>query len=160
MAACDHEHVQVAVQWVRTYWTKRSRGAPGAARRNALPEALPLPDAELPFVHEIRMYESENFRPDSSLTSGLPPATEVELTEADGVLHVLLVAQNRPTAWRPAAVPLRPRQTLRWQINHRLTAEWGWYYRLDTLNVAYSTSPSEVFLHPPFRHVDERTQLP
>ncbi|TDB81300.1 hypothetical protein E1264_32895 [Actinomadura sp. KC216] len=44
---------------------------------------------------------------------------------------------------------MRPRQTLRWQINHRFTTERGWYYRLDTLNVSYGHRTAEVFLHPP-----------
>jgi hypothetical protein len=166
--ACDHEPMDVAVHWVRTYWTRRSRGAPGAIRRSALPEAFPLPDAAPPFVHEVRMSERDDFTPHSTVTNGLPSSTEVELTEANGLLHVLLVAQHAPEwasngldlAWRPAAVPLRPRQALRWQINHRFRAERGWYYRLDTLNVSYGKSSAEVFLHPPTRRIDERAQLP
>ncbi|MCW2919695.1 MAG: hypothetical protein JWN52_7763 [Actinomycetia bacterium] len=156
------------MQWVRAYWTRRSRGAPGAVRRNALPEAFPLPDAAPPFVHEVRMSESDDFAPHSTLTSGRPSAADVELAEADGILHVLLVAQHAPEwarngldlPWRPAAVPLRPRQTMRWQINYRFTAERGWYYRLDTLNVTYGTCSGEVFLHPPTHRINERTRLP
>lgn len=32
--------MDIVVQWVRTSWTKRSRGGPGATRCNALPEAI------------------------------------------------------------------------------------------------------------------------
>lgn len=167
-SSCDHELVDVAVQWVRTYWTRRSRGAPGAIQRSALPEAFPLPQATPPFVHEVRMSERDDFAPHSTVTSGLPPSTEVELTETGGLLNVLLVVQHAPEwasngldlAWRPSAARLRPRQSLRWQINHRFRAEQGWYYRLDTLNVSYRKSSAEVFLHPPTRRIDERIQLP
>lgn len=164
---CDHEPVDVVVQWVRTYWTRHSRGAPGAVRRNALPEAFPLPEAAPPFVHEVRMSERDDFTPHSTLTSGLPPNTQVELDEVGVVLKVLPIVQNLPEwasnglglAWRPAAVALRPRQTLRWQINHRFRTERRWYYRLDTLNISYRKSSAEVFLHPPTRRIDERAQL-
>ncbi len=165
LAACDHEPADVLVQWVRTYWTKRSRGAPGAARRNALPEAFLLPRAAAPFVHEVRMYECDGFAPHPAVTSGLPPAAEVELAGAGGVLTVLLVRDAsgwptaRPPAWRPAAVELRPGQTLRWQVNYRFAAEDGWYYRLDTLNVCCGTSPAGVFLDPPARRIDGRSRL-
>jgi hypothetical protein len=164
MPACDHDVVDVVVQWVRTYWTKRSRGAPGATRRNAVPEAFPLPEAVPPFVHEVRMHESDDFTPHPAVTSGLPPAAQVELTEADGTLTVLLVLQTAPE-WarnglglrRPIA--LRPGQTLRWQANYRFTPDWGWYYRLDTLNVCYGKGSAEVFLGPPAHRIDERSQL-
>ena len=165
LPACDHEPVDVLVQWVRTYWTKRSRGAPGATRRSALPEAFPLPQAAAPFVHEVRMHECDDFTPHPTVTSGLPPAAEMELAEADGVLTVLLVRDvsgwppARPPARRPAAIELRPGQTLRWQVNYRFTTEDGWYYRLDTLNVCYGTGPAGVFLDLPAYRIDERARL-
>ncbi|MWA02621.1 hypothetical protein F8568_020020 [Actinomadura sp. LD22] len=88
------------------------------------------------------------------------------MTESDGCLRVL-PARNAPEwarngldpAWRPAPVAMRPRQTLRWQINHRRTTERGWYYRLDTLNVSYGNRTAEVFLHPPTHRVDELSRL-
>ncbi|MEU4704635.1 hypothetical protein [Nonomuraea dietziae] len=158
--------MNIVVQWVRIYWTKDSRGGPGAVRRSALPEAFPLPEAEPPFVHEVLMLERDDFSPSMTVTSGLPPETKVELTEADGHLHILPVrdppewANNGlDLAWRPAAVTMRPRQTLRWQLNHRFTTERGWCYRLDTLNVSYGHRTAEVFLHPPTHRVDERSHL-
>lgn len=158
--------MDIVVQWVRTSWTKRSRGGPGAIRRSTLPEAFPLPESAPPFVHEVRMQERDGFTPTTTITSGLPPTTDVELTETDDTLRVLLVAQAIPEwasngldlAWRPAAVTLRPRQTLRWQITHRFTTERGWHYRLDTLNISYGKHTAEVFLHPPTHRIDERSQ--
>nr|BFE37328.1 hypothetical protein GCM10010200_095790 [Actinomadura rugatobispora] len=54
---------------------------------------------------------------------------------------------------------LRPRHTLRWQINHRFANEDNWFYRLDTLNVLFGKTSAEVFLHPPTRRIDERSKL-
>jgi hypothetical protein len=36
----EDQPMEAVVQWVRTSWTKRSRGEPGAARRNAAPAAF------------------------------------------------------------------------------------------------------------------------
>ncbi|KAB2379002.1 hypothetical protein [Actinomadura montaniterrae] len=158
--------MDIVVQWVRVYWTKESRGGPGAVRRSVLPEAFPLPEAEPPFVHEMHMLERNGFSPSTTVTSGHPPKSQVEMTEADNCLRVLPVrdapewaSSGLDVTWRPAAVTMRPRQTLRWQINHRLTAEGGWYYRLDTLNVSYGNRTTEVFLRPPTHRVDERSLL-
>jgi hypothetical protein len=88
----------------------------------------------------------------------------VELTEADGALTVLLVLQNAPE-WASnglglrGPIALRPGQTLRRQANYGFTPDWGWYYRLDTLNVCYGKDPAEVFLDPPSHRIDERSQL-
>jgi hypothetical protein len=158
--------MDVAVQWVRVYWTRRTRGAPGASRRSALPEAFPLAEAAPPFVHEVWMSEVDGYVPHSQVSRGLPPVTEMELTEADGLLMVRPTDPKPPEwttggldiTWRPR-IALRPRQTLRWQSNKRFAAEWGWYYRLDTLNVAYCTTTGEVFMQPPTRRIDERSWL-
>jgi hypothetical protein len=160
--------MDVMVQWVRTYWTKRSRGAPDAIRRNALPEAFLLPETAPPFVHEVRMFEWRDFTPYPTVTSGLPLTTQVKLTEADGALTVLLLVEKNAPAWasdglgvpwRPAAIALRPGQTLRWQVNYRILTSGDPYYRLDTLNVCYGQGAAEVFLGQPTHRVDERTRL-
>ncbi|MFD9062387.1 hypothetical protein ACFVZ3_12780, partial [Kitasatospora purpeofusca] len=63
------------VQWVRTSWTKRSRGGEGAARRNAAPVGFVLPSGpassahmvrsalEVRTAHVVRMAEREGFAP-------------------------------------------------------------------------------------------------
>ncbi|GAA0277132.1 hypothetical protein GCM10009527_086890 [Actinomadura nitritigenes] len=158
--------MDIVVQWMRLYWTKNSRGGSGAIRRSALPEAFALPEAEPPFVHEVQLLERNGFSPRETVTSGLPPASQVELIEIDGLLRVLPI-RNAPEwasngldlAWRSPTATIRPRQTLRRQINHRLTTERGRYYRLDTLNVSYGHRTAELFLHPPTQRVDERSHL-
>lgn len=155
------------MQWVRVYWTRRTRGGRAAAKRNALPQAFPLPNAEPPFVHEVWMSESRDFEPVSELKDGLPGEDQVELTESDSRLYVKLVPElshynlrGLEPGWARTGVPLKRRHALRWQINYLITMnERGWYYRLDTLNVAYGARSAEVFVHPPVRTIDGRTHL-
>lgn len=58
----------VVMQVLTTSWTKRSRGGANAERRNAVPQALPLPRMERPLspayvVHSVGFYEYEDFQP-------------------------------------------------------------------------------------------------
>jgi hypothetical protein len=85
--------MEVVVQGVRTSWTKRSRGEPVAARRNAAPAAFPLPPVQPPFVHEVLMGEHDGFQPHFTVHEGLPgtgPDCGVLLNEADSLLQVQL----------------------------------------------------------------------
>jgi hypothetical protein len=153
-------------QWVRTSWTKASRGGPTAARRNAAPIAFPLPAAVGPLVHEVVMREEKNFAPHAEHRVGIPAEHEVELRLVDDRLRVMLVAN----AWgmprrnrRPPAVLLKPGEWLRWQINYRFSGSrpWGhqWSYRLDTLNIANGPVALDAFLGEPRHLVDERAFL-
>ncbi|MGI8335719.1 hypothetical protein ACRYCC_37705 [Actinomadura scrupuli] len=158
--------MDVAVQWVRTSWTKRSRGGEAATRRNAVPVAFMLPQSGLPFVHDVRMDESAGFEPRIALLDGPPPVDDVDLRESDGLLRVHLSATpyGVPRRWRrPPAVRLARGEWLRWQINYRFsgTCSCGqeWNYRLDTLNLAYGPVDSGAFLGEPGRHIDERARL-
>jgi hypothetical protein len=156
--------MEVAVLWVRTSWTKRSRGGPEAARRNAAPIAFPLSCRTLPFLHEVVMSEPDGFQPrsatcdlpDSSLNSGLL------LKEADGLLRVQVVvtpfgAPRRDR--RPPARRLRTGEWLRWQVNYRLSGYEEWTYCLHTFNVGYGPAREDLFLGTPTHHVDELAAL-
>jgi hypothetical protein len=157
--------VEVVAQWVRTWWTKQSRSGEAAARRNALPVAFVLPEVTYPMVHAVVMKEWEGeFRAQSSVLRARPDNHEVELREAEGLLRVMLVSAQLPTVIRrrPPAVRLQHGQWLRWQITYRQASMLGrgpWYYRLDTLNLAYGQVNRDIFLGTPTRHIDERTQL-
>jgi hypothetical protein len=83
--------VDVVAQWVRTSWTKRSRGGPAAARRNAAPVGFALPAIVTPSVHEVAMDELQDFEPQVALCAGVPDRTGVQLNEVDGKLRVKLV---------------------------------------------------------------------
>jgi hypothetical protein len=158
--------VDVLAQWVRTSWTKQSRGGPAATRRNAAPVGFVLPSGDYPIAHTIVMHESQEFQPQESLRDGEPSRDQVQLKEVDGRLRVQLVAYPvaAPRRWRrPPAVWLDRGEWLRWQINYRISwpmARGGaWSYRLDTLNLAYGPSPVDVFTGIPSRYADERAYL-
>lgn len=114
--------VEVVAQWVRTSWTKRSRGGDAAARRNAVPACFPLPTVGAPLVHEVLMHEHEDFRPHGQTRTELPAADGVDLRQFGDRLRVQLV----PSVWmmprrdrRPPAIYLHRGQWVRWQINYR-----------------------------------------
>ncbi|AGZ45760.1 hypothetical protein [Actinoplanes friuliensis] len=152
--------MDVVAQWVRTTWTKKSRGGAEAARRNALPVAFPLPVFRVPLTHQVVMDEGSDFDTGSSVGDTLPEG--VQLSEADGRLrvHVTAIAPMPPRS-RPPAVRLNPGEWLRWQINYRLvghcTGEWS--YRSDTLNLAYQPRDEFCFTGPPARVIDELAHL-
>ncbi|MFD8378656.1 hypothetical protein ACFV2X_08955 [Streptomyces sp. NPDC059679] len=156
--------MDAVVQWVRTEWTKSSRGGPEAVRRNATPIAFPLPPGLASSVHEVVMREADSFEPHAAVRE-LPDAG-VALREEDGRLlrigppQVSMFSTPRRHR-RPPAVRLAPGEWLRWQINHRFVGLCGgeWFYRLDTLNVAYGPTTPDVFLGSPTRRVDERAHL-
>ena len=154
--------MDVVAQWVRTSWTKRSRGGPEATRRNAAPVAFVLPAARCPLVHEIQMDESDDFEPLISVADAPPDRSGVLLTEADGRLRVQVVH----SAWgaprnrrRGPVVRLSPGEWVRWQVNYRFSGYHGWSYRLDTLNLSYGPVAVDTVLGPPLHHVDDRAEL-
>ncbi|ONI70871.1 hypothetical protein ALI144C_50720 [Actinosynnema sp. ALI-1.44] len=154
--------MELSALWVRTNWTKKSRGGKAAARRNAVPTAFALPDNG---IFEVTMHEHTDFAPVWQSAAELK-RDEVDLTEEDtGRLRVQLseYVHGLPQRNRHPAVRIEKGQWIRWQINYRMvlhcrTGEWR--YRQDTLNLAYGNADPTVFLTTaPVRHVDERVHL-
>jgi hypothetical protein len=159
--------VEAVIQWVRTSWTIRSRGGPGAARRNAAPVAFPLPPVQPPFVHQVIMGEHDGFQPHFTAHEGLPGTgadSGVLIQEDNGLLrvHLAVAPLGMPRRWRrPPAVRIAPGDWLRWQINYRFAGTHGgeWAYRLDTLNVAHGPVSPSLFLATPSHRVSELATL-
>jgi hypothetical protein len=154
--------MDVVAQWVRTSWTKRSRGGEAARRRGAVPVAFPLPELTTPMTHEITV--DEHLRTHTEVRHTAPDATEVELSEENGLLRVHLVASpsGGPMRWRrPPAVRLAAGQWLRWQINYRFTPMCCGepHFQQDVLNLAFGRVSANVFQSTPARRVDERVAL-
>ncbi|MEV0175804.1 hypothetical protein AB0I00_32405 [Streptomyces sp. NPDC050803] len=57
--------MDITVQWVRTSWTKQSRGGEAAARRNAVPIGFSLPRVPSGLAHFVQMSEHDGFEPRS-----------------------------------------------------------------------------------------------
>ncbi|MFE9812064.1 hypothetical protein ACFYRN_39540 [Streptomyces sp. NPDC005227] len=156
--------MQITVQWIRTTWTKESRGGDAAARRNAAPVGFALPHEIAPLAHVIRMHERDGFEPyDNREVLG---KVDVQLREADDRLRVFPRAQPLfalpPRKRRPPAVRLVPGQWVRWQLNYRFSSALGirgWTYWLDTFNIAYGPVNSDTFLSAPPVSIDERGPL-
>ncbi|MEV0442905.1 hypothetical protein AB0I84_27915 [Streptomyces spectabilis] len=156
--------MKITVQWIRTIWTKESRGGEAAARRNAAPIGFALPHEAIPCAHVVRMHEDDGFVPYDSQED--LRNVDIQLREADGQLRVFPQVKPLyalpPRKRRPPAVRLVPGQWVRWQLNYRFSSAMGirgWTYWLDTFNVAYGPVDADVFLSKPTVFIDERGPL-
>ncbi|MGP3988395.1 hypothetical protein [Streptomyces sp. 3N207] len=156
--------MDITVQWIRTTWTKQSRGGEAAARRNAAPVGFTVPPLRPSSAHVVRMHERDGFEPYDRQEDRRK--VDVELREADGRLRVLPRVRPLfalpPRRRRPPAVRLLPGQWVRWQLNYRFSSAAGmqdWSYWLDTFNIAYGPMDAEAFLAAPTVSVDERGPL-
>ncbi|WP_457033558.1 hypothetical protein [Kitasatospora sp. P5_F3] len=152
--------MEITVQWIRTSWTKQSRGGEAAARRSAAPVGLAVPQAWASSVHVVRMHEEDDFEPRES--QGELRSVNVSLREAEGRLRVLPRVDPLfglpPRLRRPPAVRLIPGQWVRWQLNYRFSSAAGirdWSYWLDTFNIAYGSADADLFLSTPTVFIDE-----
>lgn len=152
--------METTVQWVRTFWTKRSRGGAAAARRNAVPVGFAMPRLPAGSAHFVQMSERDGFRP----CSGEKDLDEVGVRLRDEGDRLRVHARVEPMFGlpprprRPPAVRLLPGQWVRWQLNYRFSSELGihgWCYWLDTFNIAYGPVGRDVFLSEPTVTVDE-----
>lgn len=153
--------MEVVVQRVSTWWTKKSRGGPDAAVRNGAPVAFPLPPDLVWGAHEVIMRERDGFQ---------PRMRQIELSKCGVPLRVVdgLLRVSPPEASffsmprrrrRSPTARLSSGERLRWQINYRHVASSGgqWQYSLDTFNIHFGTPVSrDVFLSEPTRAIDER----
>ncbi|KJK38938.1 hypothetical protein UK23_40970 [Lentzea aerocolonigenes] len=156
--------LDVVVLWVRTGWTKASRGGREAARRNAVPEAFALPHGRAA-VHEVVQVEWRGFEPEWREERDSIDPISLSLREEDDVLavqlHDTMLAPPRRVV-RPSPVRLGRGEWVRWQVNHRWTRprDGGWNYELTTLNLAYgAVADLKLFMGTPTRFVDERAAL-
>ncbi len=156
--------VDVVVQWIRTSWTKRSRGGAAAATRNAAPVGFPVAAAQAPFAHIVVMREQDGFRPAESI--GALASADVSLRHVDTRLRVFpqvrAVFALPPRRRRPPAVHLIRGEWVRWQLNYRFSSAAGmqdWSYWLDTFNIAHGPTKNDIFLGEPTYFVDERGLL-
>jgi hypothetical protein len=153
----------IVVQRVLTEWTKRSRGAPGAVRRNAVAEAFPLPPAGRTevLVHQVVAREQNDFAVQQTQTNlTLPEAGPLSLDGSAGVrlekTAEQLVVTGVTDVWcrcftvfpqRSNRVVLRLEigQWGRWRLNFRLWEDFNnseWLYQKWVVNVAYLPGPS------------------
>ncbi|CCK24984.1 Hypothetical protein BN159_0605 [Streptomyces davaonensis JCM 4913] len=148
------------MQWIRTSWTKESRGGESAARRNAAPLGFSLPQVPSGFAHFVEMSEWDGFEPRAGQRD--LDKVGVSLREEGDRLRVQARVEPLfglpPRRRRPPAVRLLPGQWVRWQLNYRFSSAAGirdWSYWLDTFNIAYGPIDQDVFLSEPSVLIDE-----
>ncbi|MEV6523662.1 hypothetical protein AB0M43_17055 [Longispora sp. NPDC051575] len=155
--------METVAQWIRTSWTKASRGGAAATRRNSTPPGYPLPLAVAPLLHEVTLHERDDFAPVSEHRRPTPTdLAGLWIREKDGLLSIGFgTTQGVPRReWRPGRVLLARGEWLRWRINYRFShCCGGWSYQADTLNLAHGPVPADTFLGEPTRLVDERAHL-
>ncbi|MFJ4774273.1 hypothetical protein ACIP88_35060 [Streptomyces uncialis] len=152
--------MEITVQWIRTSWTKHSRGGEAAARRNAAPEGFLVSPVPPSFAQVVQMSERDAFEPHESERDlrrvGLSLRDEGDRLRVLARVEPLFGLPPRPR--RPPAARLVPGQWIRWQLNYRFSSAAGirdWSYWLDTFNVACGPVDPNVFLSEPTVLVDE-----
>ncbi len=161
----------IVAQFVVVDWTKRSRGAPGAAVRNAVPEAFrlpPLPPADV-VVHDVWADEAGGFVPEEKLTADAQ-GRMFRFAVVDGrvAVRLLSTAVAGYSAWGTPQVVLRvaPGTWSRVVWNRRYASTSSeWRYRKFVLNVAWwqgldGPPPLDLFVATaPARTVDRQDHL-
>jgi hypothetical protein len=141
----------LAIQRIRTIWTKASRGAAAARVRNAVPNALPLPQVQpggtRPLIeHDVTFLESNHF---SDPVQAIKSSDSGDLLTY-GCLHIKLSINSVQLIWeyRPdegGAPPRHPApkdlftlhagQWARIEYNGRFSHDDGWSYKKSVVNV-------------------------
>jgi hypothetical protein len=161
----------VVVQRISTWWSKASRGAPGAVRRSALPRAYPVTPSSSSYLyegHRRREWEGD-------FEDRLVETTEGDvLPQTAGNLSLLLEDGTlRVDVWWSGQMgsPRRGRRTEALRLvngelgqvltNGRHSVEGGWLYVEDTYNVAMTPAVDAALFtaRPPVRRFDFRARL-
>lgn len=163
----------IVVQHIETRWTKQSRGMPGAAARNAVPRAMPLPafpDEPAGIrVHKVTAREEHGFdirqqteiiAPGQSFTRywtlyfvPAESAVVVELKYAGEEHGLPPRRENRYPIFR-----LAPGQVGALHINGRFSYSSGHYYKQHFVSIANVETPShDIFMRAPADHFADIT---
>ena len=164
--------MQTIIQIIETQWTKKSRGAPAASSRNAIPELLPIPDFDLEppaLLHHVVYSERTNFS--SAACSG--PACFSEHDSAKW--RVCVVPSERGLEIRFFGTPFTQTTGRATDIihleantwfqniaNRRISQEDGWAYRKFVYNIFYGRGSDANLLFTstaPIFRINHETQL-
>ena len=157
----------IAIQCIETWWTKASRGAPGATARAATPDALALPQTSSTrevLLQRVFFEERNGFEARSEVTGFSLQEAQRQLRGA--VLHVGLDVIDVMFTWSEytvgvperrngPAIRLEPGRWCRIVHNGRFDEDNRWYYQQTTLNIAYRPLHAAVFIQSDPRKVDD-----
>lgn len=113
--------MDITVQWIKTSWTKQSRGGEAAARRNAAPVSFSLPQVPSGFAHFVQMPERDGFEPRSSLKD----LCEIGVSLRDESDQLRVLARVEPFF----GLPPRPRRPPAMSSTGSATSGrcWSWW---------------------------------
>ena len=163
---------QTLIQLVETHWTKRSRGAPGAVARNAVPQVVRFPAvtrSEAVLIHRASFSEHGQFAHPAAqdfavFTQADSSRYHLEVTHQDDAAKVQFFGvPNLPTSGRPIDdVLLAPDTWLQIIANVRLSTDDSWIYRKFVFNIAHaprSDANALVSSQPPVASLDHQISL-
>lgn len=155
----------ILIQRLVTIWTKKSRGAPGSIRRNAVPDAIVLPVNRFAgtrftlLEHDVIFHERSEFENpqekssvfDSLGQQGRKKFGCVEVSKTDGGLQVSWSYDSRDAglpdrARTQADSALGLNSWARVVFNGRYSMDWegGWWYEKKVVNVGFFSTLSET----------------
>ena len=161
--------MQATVQIVETHWTKQSRGAPNARRRNAVPEIFKAPDggeeSSLRF-HHVYCSEFRDFSPQSTLTMDCSKKLAqqyrftLEATE-EGLTILFFGIPGASTSGKPTdSVLPRPNAWLQIVGNRRIGhEEWSYYKLVYNIACGKPAAVNALFATPPVKRLDHERRL-
>lgn len=139
------QQVQTIIQLIETQWTKKSRGAPAARLRNAIPEFLPIPDSSLAnqvLFHHVVYSEHNDFLP--GVHSKVSCFSESDSTtwrvcvcpsERGSEIQFFGTPFTQTSGRATDTVLLEVNTWLRIVANRRISEEYGWAYRKFVYNI-------------------------
>ena len=142
----------IKLQAIQVEWTKKSRGAPGATRRNAIPESFPFPESEAGAIllHELRFSEWDGFVARESVEQwstytryrglAFQPRSCGEVLVSYGYERWYVGAPARASHKTPLFTLTRG-QWGKFVINGRIASTCGWSYRKFVANIANFEKP-------------------
>ncbi|MBU2714081.1 hypothetical protein [Zooshikella harenae] len=130
------------VQHIETYWTKQSRGNPGASVRNSVPETFTIegaPEIQGVLLNEVKYSEYNNFS--NPVVSDFHAINEnqqrqlgFKFEELDGEL---LVSKWNHSGHLTKVGALKPNSWLKVITNERTSLEHTWAYYKHVYNIYF-----------------------
>ena len=161
----------IVVQLIRTRWTKLSRGAPGASKRNTAPVVLLVPNTPVTgeaIVHEVLFAERSDFNPSWECTAvTLEQAKErvrpIELRDESQTLRARFIwnfTAGAPERPHGRAIRLQRGEWCQILSNGRYGYDDGWSYQSLVVNIAWHPESLGVFeAGEPVQRDDHRANL-
>ncbi len=137
----------IVVQHIETIWTKKSRGMPGAAKRNAVPRKLEVPKCDFGpdgiLIHKVFAREDDDFNLEQK-TEMLNESNKywtLTFQPKDSAVQILFAYNyyehghpDRGT-YRGTLFRLGPRKQGTLHINGRFSSYSGQYYKQHFVNI-------------------------